>query len=184
MKNVEVRKFIGIFPLHTPRTLIRLINKRDCKWYSEEIQKEYYTEYSDNKKIRYIDNNILRDRLYKLIEDIRQNDRFIYELRAAAVYKDTNKVCGGLALHPTTEPGVIELSYWIKPEYQGNGLATEIVSGIIQSLLDIDAIDEIRIVIQSVNTASIKVAEHCGAFLYKKEKGRYYINLVYVVRRQ
>lgn len=183
MKKSKVKPFIDKFPLRTERTQIRLLNKKDCRWYAEEVHKEYYTEYSDNKAATTLKVDHIKNRLYTLIDSIRHTHEFNYELRTVAIHRDTHEPCGGVNIHPTDYSGEVEISYWVKPEYQHNGLATEIVKGVINSIFTIKELNEIKIVIQSSNIASIIVAERLGARYMYSVDGRYDKNLVYRIRK-
>ncbi len=54
------------------------------------------------------------------------------ELRLAIHLRSTGRLCGGIGLHPDTEPQRAELGYWIGVPFWGNGYATEAASAVLE----------------------------------------------------
>lgn len=54
------------------------------------------------------------------------------ELRLAIRVRSTGRLCGGIGLHPDTEPKRAELGYWIGVPFWGNGYATEAATAVIE----------------------------------------------------
>ena len=54
------------------------------------------------------------------------------ELRLAIRLRSTGRLCGGIGLHPDTEPQRAELGYWIGLPFWGNGYATEAAGAVIE----------------------------------------------------
>ena len=53
------------------------------------------------------------------------------ELRLAIRLRSTGRLCGGIGLHPDTQPSQAELGYWIGVPFWGNGYATEAAGAVI-----------------------------------------------------
>jgi RimJ/RimL family protein N-acetyltransferase len=54
------------------------------------------------------------------------------ELRLAIRLRSTGRLCGGIGLHPDTEPHQAELGYWVGVPFWGNGYATEAARAVIE----------------------------------------------------
>lgn len=72
------------------------------------------------------------------------------------------KVIGGTGLHLRSGPNVMEIGYWVHPAYVGQGVATRVVRGLVESAFLLDDVNVVQIVHDMANVASRRVAEKCG----------------------
>ena len=72
-------------------------------------------------------------------------------------------LCGSVGFRgPPDEQGMVEIGYSVLPEFQGQGLATEAVAGIVQWAKQQRDIEHIEAETNSGNKASIRVLEKNG----------------------
>jgi ribosomal-protein-alanine N-acetyltransferase len=75
-------------------------------------------------------------------------------------------LCGGIGFKgPPDERGMVEIGYSVLPEFQAQGLATEMVAGIVQWAKHLPEIRRIEAETNIDNGASIRVLEKNG-FIY------------------
>lgn len=79
-----------------------------------------------------------------------------------AVRTDTDYpvLCGGIGFKgPADEQGMVEIGYSVLPEYQGEGLATEMVNGIVRWAYRQPSVKQVEAEVNTENKASIRVLE-------------------------
>lgn len=175
------------FPIYSDRLCLSVLGKRDIGWYAEELKKEYFTEFNDNKKILDMTLSETKLKLLSLITTYSMSYKFIYEFRLVIKDRYTKRNIGGITLFPIDVfDNSIEIAYWINPDYQGLGFATEAVNRIILFIFDTFSLKElcsIKLVIQENNIKSIKLAYRCNFIKTNRINGTYGINEVYKIRR-
>jgi RimJ/RimL family protein N-acetyltransferase len=82
------------------------------------------------------------------------------ELRLAIRLRSTGRLCGGIGLHPDTEPQRAELGYWIGVPFWGNGYATEAASAVIDYGFE-------KLKLESIFASHFKGNEKSGRVLQK-----------------
>jgi len=79
---------------------------------------------------------------------------------AVRIDNDYPILCGGVGFKgPPDERGMVEIGYSVLPEFQGQGLATEAVAGIVQWAKQQPEVREIEAETNTDNEASIRVLE-------------------------
>ncbi len=69
-------------------------------------------------------------------------------------------LCGGIGFKgPADEHGMVEIGYSVLPEYQGEGLATEMVNGIVRWASRQNSVKRIEAEVNIANEPSIRVLE-------------------------
>ena len=132
-----------------------------------------------DKENTSLSDNKIKGFLLNLIYTYKFNPISKYDIRAVIKKNDVN--IGGITIFPR-EKGIYEIGYWILPEYQGIGIATEVLKAVTSKMVkSIKDIKEINLIMHEDNVASIKVAKKAG-YVYKETiKGRKKRNLVYIL---
>lgn len=178
--SIDTSAFKKNMPIETDRLTISFLDHSDISWYKEEIIKPYYLKYLDAKEKMLKNAKSVAPKLTALA--------FAYkhglpetQIRLIARDKKTNEVYGGITIFDLKQDTkTIELGYWIKPEFQGNGYATEMINA-IYNFIEANFKNCIGIVleIQVVNTQSVKLAERCGFRENGRRNGKYCTNVIY-----
>ncbi len=169
------------FPLYTDSLCISILGKRNLDWYTDEVRKEYFYEYLDNKIVAGISRDRVRELLLMQIEFSKYEVDFNSEIRLIIQDKNTKERYGGITIYHLNKNNDIELAYWINPKYQGKGIATEALNALIDVLYNIiSKYSHIILRIQQSNTKSIQLAERCGFKLKEVDNG----NKIYELKRK
>lgn len=75
---------------------------------------------------------------------------------------DEARVIGGTGLHPRTEPGRLEIGYWIRSSETGRGYATEIAAALVDRAFTLHGVDAVEIRCDARNAASAAVPRRLG----------------------
>lgn len=182
---MRLKTLKGKFPIYTDRLTISVLGVRNINSYSSELVKEYFTEYLDNKSILEMTQEAIRNKLILLINYYSSNQEFIYEFRLLIKDKNTSEIYGGITLLPNrnsrdNNSSKLEIAYWVKPRYQGKGIATESLKRITEFIKEnIKEVSEVTLEIQERNIGSISVAEKCGFKQKEIRSGAYCTNITY-----
>lgn len=183
---MKLKSVYKSFPIYTERLKISSLSSSMIKWYANETHREYFTEFSDNKSIRKMSKLEIKAKLLSLISTYKSNINFIYEYRTVIFDKESNKPIGGITLFPISFH-CIEIGYWIIPEQQHNGYATEALKAIVNHIFSIFStsdVEGVKLCIQSLNKRSIKMAEKCGFGLVGTVQGSQCVNYIYYLKRE
>ncbi|MFT4647275.1 MAG: RimJ/RimL family protein N-acetyltransferase [Glaciecola sp.] len=85
-------------------------------------------------------------------------DNYIYGIFDA----ETECLIGGTGLHPRLEGGAFELGYWVTPEAEGNGFASEAVRALCHVGFDHMQLDLLGIRMEAPNLRSVTIASKLG----------------------
>jgi RimJ/RimL family protein N-acetyltransferase len=100
---------------------------------------------------------------------------------AVRIDKDYPIVCGGVGFKgPPDEQGMVEIGYSVLPEFQGHGLATEMVAGIVRWTKQQPEVKQIEAETNIDNEGSIVVLEKNGFICAGAGSGQ---NTIRFVRR-
>lgn len=166
-----------LFPFETDRCKVRVIGLEDIGWYVDKLRQPFFNEFVD---VKASDSSVneLSARLTALIAMYKINMVCKNEVRA--VITMGNVTVGGLTVFNSEETGVYDLGYWIVPQYQGKGIALEILKKITNKLeCNIKGIKMVRLVIHEDNYKSIGLAEKAGYKFVTEYQGKLKKNLVY-----
>jgi [ribosomal protein S5]-alanine N-acetyltransferase len=117
----------------------------------------------------YADENEAREVLEYLISCYDKPDPKIKPFVLGIELKGTDELIGHVGLSPLN--GDVEIGYAIEEEHQGKGYATEAVKALSEYGLSAFRLDKITSIVDSENTASVKVLEKVG-FQFVQEKER------------
>ena len=158
---MKIKTFKTKLPIYTERFKIQLLGSRDVEEYMKEIRKPYFTEYLDNRSIEKLSDFEVASRLRGLIQYYSSANSIKYEIRL--VIKDLeNNMLGGVTLNPNLFNNDIEIGYWVKPEYQNNGIATESLLRITEFIGNVfKEVNTLTLRIQERNIKSLSVAGKC-----------------------
>lgn len=72
------------------------------------------------------------------------------------------RVLGGAGLHPRSEPGRLEIGYWIRSSDTGRGLASEAAAALGERAFHLHGVEAVEIRCDSRNVASAAVPHRLG----------------------
>lgn len=172
-----MNKVKKLFPIKTDRCSIKVLGYEDIEWYVDKVQQPFFNEFIDNKtNINLVAE--LYTRLAAIVTTYKVSLLEINDLRTVIRLGDKN--IGGVTLSKTKDNGIYNLGYWLIPEYQGKGLAYEVLKQ-VSSVLEfgVNGIESIRLIIQNDNYKSIKLAEKTGYMCIGEYQGKIKRNLIY-----
>jgi len=76
-----------------------------------------------------------------------------------AFARGSERMLGGLGLHPRVGPAGLELGYWIRRSERGRGLAVEGASALLRAAFECVGVDRVEVRIEPTNAASRRVVE-------------------------
>ena len=159
---MRIKTIKNKLPIYTDRFKIQLLGTRDVEDYMKEIKKPYFTEYIDNNGIGRLSDFEIARRLRLLVQYYGTPANIKYEIRLTIKDLDNN-LLGGITLNPNIDTKEIEIGYWVKPEYQNNGIASEALIRVVQFIDSVmKNFDKVVLIIQEKNIRSLKVAKKCG----------------------
>lgn len=184
----NIKNIASKLPIETERLIIRTLDTYDLDWYTKLVIRPFMSEYLDNPLV-YSENFMehLVTKLQSLIDDANSLKESPKELRLVIVEKTSMLNIGGITLIPKIEKhgtrinkkSIIEIAYWIIPEYQHLGYAKEALKSISFKLLKIREVRRLILEIQSINIGSIRLAEKCGYTQYEIKDGAVVTNFLY-----
>ena len=80
------------------------------------------------------------------------------------------RVVGGTGMHRRIAPDGLEIGYWLRPDEQGRGTMTAVVTALSAACLDLPGITHVEIRHDEANTRSAAVAQRCGYRLIGREE--------------
>lgn len=167
-------KIQEILPLSTPRCTVEFLDKELIPWYIDMLYEPFFGEFIDDKPKEKHRKSVIK----KLEELVSLSRKGLYgDIRL--VIKIDNKPIGGISLATTLRSRVYNLGYWILPQYQSMGIATEVVGSVCNAFLNIGVAKTIIAEIQCINTKSINIVEGLNFKYVKTVKGKYTNNIVY-----
>lgn len=84
---------------------------------------------------------------------------------------EETEILGGMGLHRRSEPGCLEIGYWIRADSVGHGFATECARALTIAALEMPDVERVQIDCDPSNASSIRVAEKLGYELLERRSG-------------
>ncbi len=101
--------------------------------------------------------------LHFRIPRVKANPDFADIAIILAISKDSNKVVGSAGFHDfPNESGMIEIGYGIVPDFQNQGLGTELLLGAWKMICTRDAVKILRYTVSPDNGASLHIVKKLG----------------------
>ena len=98
----------------------------------------------------------------------RRIDRFDQSFRAEsewgyAIFSEGEKMLyGGAGVHRSTEPGALEIRFWLGQGWMGKGFATEAVKALANVAIGLPGVERVQIRCDTRNPPSVAVARRAG----------------------
>ncbi len=105
-----------------------------------------------------------RAHIEKNLESFDRSEDFSYNL----FEPDERLIVGGIGLHRRSEPGCLEIGYWLRASRVGRGYATEATQALTRAALNLPWVSRIQIDCDPHNRASARVAEKAGYVLLER----------------
>ena len=106
-------------------------------------------------------------RLAKSIEEFERGETFAYNLFP----RGREELLGSIGLHRRSEPGTLEMGYWIRESAAGQGFVTEAAAVLARAALSLGGIECVTIECDPRNAASVRVAEKLGFVFVERRSG-------------
>ena len=172
-----MKKALKILPFKTERCVIKAIGYEDISWYVDTIKQTFFNEFVDGKSSDNSD-MALTGKLVGLISSYKIGLSGRNEIRA--IITIDGKPVGGITIFHASSPGSYDLGYWVIPEYQGRGIAFEVLKGMTNKLeFNVRGLKLLRLIVRVDNVKSIRLSEKAGYKLINSYQGKEKENLVY-----
>lgn len=140
-----------------PLTYTQLVKYSKCDHSLEEELQLNHTQRTISKELK----EALEQTILPHVADVTKN--YLYSTLWTAILKTENKMLADLCIIGEPDAyGEIEIGYGTYPVYQGRGLMTEMVAGIIEWAKTQNMVNSITAATAKLNTASISVLEKNG----------------------
>ena len=127
----EVRKLL---PIYADKYIIYELTNRDKQWYIKQIAQPYFNMSIKNK---FSQSNAVKN-AYKFIDAymnmVEHDINNCCQIRTIIKDLTTDTLVGGVTVFYKAKYSVIELGYWIVPNYQGNGIMSCVLRKFLISL--------------------------------------------------
>lgn len=145
---------------------IDILDKSTLDWYIDSVFSDFFLEYLEYSIEKTMINVInVKKALKKNIKMYDKGDNLIGDLRLVIKYRGT--CVGGITVITKKGSEVVQLAYWIWPEYQGKGIVRKALEKVIDKLIENTSIQEVELEILSTNIKSIGLSSRLGFKLYK-----------------
>jgi len=156
----------NLLSIETPRLLIRPIKLGDEVAISEAIQRslpelQRWMPWANDPSFETTQSFVKRaDHGWRTGKSV--------DFPMVAIHKESGKIISATGFNEKSELSrpCFEIGYWLDREYQGQGLATEMVTALTRCALDALKATRVQMCTQKENTKSVALIERCG---YKLE---------------
>ena len=183
MKNIK--SLCKVIPFEFNNYKIRLISFKDTDWYIDNCMKPYYEEFIDGRFSEH-SKGYIEECFYKIIRGYVCKVETVGEARLVLFDKNTNAIVGGVTLfeRELNNEDVIELAYFILPEYQGKGISYIMLNNVIDVICKSTMkFSKLTAVIREDNEKSLGLIKKLGFKEVSRAKGKYKMNITFVRER-
>jgi RimJ/RimL family protein N-acetyltransferase len=145
-------------PIRTERLALRLMSHADV---------DTYVAYrSDPATLEYMDTRVppTADRVHAQVDATASLDGFAEDhwVRLAVTRAGDDEIIGDVGGGIKAGGGVVDIGYVFRPEFRGQGYASEAVGALVDHLIETHSIHRIEAVLSPLNPASMRVLESVG----------------------
>ena len=159
MENI-VSFIKSIVPIETERFSLRELSLKDKAWYKSQMAQSYFNSNIQNK---ISDKKSIENFLNTYFKVVNAYPNKCMQVRLVVEEKSSGALVGGVTIFLKRNISVIELGYWVIPVKQGNGIMSEILPKIADTLSkNLDAQYSIQLEIFDSNVVQKSVAIKSG----------------------
>lgn len=176
----SIKEFSKYVPIIYKDRELNFLTFDELDKYCDILRSDFYNKYMDFSFKQDISFNKLEDILHNNILFNKMNTPNTYEVRL--ILKDTTNqhIVGGCVIFEKDDEAILELAYFILPEYQGHYEALEMLNRLIKVLGDSDIkFCKFRAITQDINIGSIKTLEKLSFNIDRTFIGKVTKNLVF-----
>lgn len=122
------------FPVQSENYVIAELTSREKLWYCEQLVAPYFNSNILTKMEPEKDKENAKDFINLYLKYVNTADTDCYQLRLVIRRISDGSLVGGVTIFYRKNNKVIELGYWVLPEYQGLGIMSEVLTRILITL--------------------------------------------------
>lgn len=122
------------FPVQSENYVIAELTNREKLWYCEQLVAPYFNNNIITKMNPEKDKENAKDFVNLYLKYVNTVDTDCYQLRLVIRRISDGSLVGGVTIFYRKNNKVIELGYWVLPEYQGLGIMSEVLTRILITL--------------------------------------------------
>lgn len=129
-----VRDTRQCFPVQSENYVIAELTSREKLWYCDQLVAPYFNNNILTKMTPEKDRKNARDFVNLYLKYVNTIDTDCCQLRLVIRRISDGSLVGGITIFYRKNNKVIELGYWVLPEYQGLGIMSEVLNRILITL--------------------------------------------------
>lgn len=129
-----VRDTRQCFPVQSENYVIAELTSREKLWYCDQLVAPYFNSNILTKMTPEKDRKNARDFVNLYLKYVNTIDTDCCQLRLVIRRISDGSLVGGITIFYRKNNKVIELGYWVLPEYQGLGIMSEVLTRILMTL--------------------------------------------------
>lgn len=129
-----VRDTRECFPVQSENYVIAELTSREKLWYCDQLVAPYFNSNILTKMTPEKDRKNARDFVNLYLKYVNTIDTDCCQLRLVIRRISDGSLVGGITIFYRKNNKVIELGYWVLPEYQGLGIMSEVLTRILITL--------------------------------------------------
>lgn len=129
-----VRDTRQCFPVQSENYVIAELTSREKLWYCDQLVAPYFNSNILTKMTPEKDRKNARDFVNLYLKYVNTVDTDCCQLRLVIRRISDGSLVGGITIFYRKNNKVIELGYWVLPEYQGLGIMSEVLTRILITL--------------------------------------------------
>ena len=129
-----VRDTRQCFPVQSENYVIAELTSREKLWYCDQLVAPYFNNNILTKMTPEKDRKNARDFVNLYLKYVNTIDTDCCQLRLVIRRISDGSLVGGITIFYRKNNKVIELGYWVLPEYQGLGIMSEVLTRILITL--------------------------------------------------
>lgn len=129
-----VRDTRQCFPVQSENYVIAELTSREKLWYCDQLVAPYFNSNILTKMTTEKDRKNARDFVNLYLKYVNTIDTDCCQLRLVIRRISDGSLVGGITIFYRKNNKVIELGYWVLPEYQGLGIMSEVLTRILITL--------------------------------------------------
>lgn len=129
-----VRDTRQCFPVQSENYVIAELTSREKLWYCDQLVAPYFNSNILTKMTPEKDRKNARDFVNLYLKYVNTIDTDCCQLRLVIRRISDGSLVGGITIFYKKNNKVIELGYWVLPEYQGLGIMSEVLTRILITL--------------------------------------------------
>lgn len=122
------------FPVQSENYVIAELTSREKLWYCKQLVAPYFNSNILTKMEPEKDKENAKDFINLYLKYVNTADTDCYQLRLVIRRISDGSLVGGVTIFYRKNNKVIELGYWVLPEYQGLGIMSEVLTRILITL--------------------------------------------------